>query len=152
MSEFLAGLLGGLVALTGAFGVQILSGQQRRTGRRVQVIATFLADAEQLLFPLLRKSNRCRTWCGPPTPHFELMADAFDRTKRSGHELTFLCPNELPRMITALLVDLEETVVQSSPLDTKDAEYDARIIRCTYAIEQAPRRAACAVRSLTGPV
>ena len=127
MSELLAGLAGALIATVGALSVQVLVGRQRRGERRTQLIAAFLADTVQLLFHC--SGNRVDTEQGVelPTPHFQFMADAFDRTQRSGLELAFLCPKDLAKQITDLLATLEKTIVDSSPRDTSNTEYDQRL-------------------------
>lgn len=53
MSDVIAGLAGGLLALVGGFGIQMLIGRQDQNRRRHELIAAFVA----VLGP------------GPATPH-----------------------------------------------------------------------------------
>lgn len=119
MSEVLAGLAGGLLALAGAFGVQWAAGRQVHRQRGRQISADFLAaqDAFQFLATDVRRLAK-------DSPKLDdLVETVFDQlveNGRLGYELVLLCrPStaalvraqlELGRDLTSALANVESSV------------------------------------------
>jgi len=127
-SEVVAGLTGGLLALAGALVVQWLAGRQSRHDRRIQLIANFLADAGQLVFDSVRTRVAIvsdNTDQSDVNDALQIAINTFDRAKRSGQELAFLCPKPTAEEIAVLLTKLETMLLDAFPGTTSDEEFDA---------------------------
>lgn len=98
MTEILAGAVGGLIALLGAFGVQVLVTRERRAAHARALAASFLSELQLYYLAYVRYDIESRT--------NEAMARAIEaktRADQSGTELALLVSPSLSAKVRAVL-------------------------------------------------
>lgn len=119
MTEVLAGAVGGLLALAGGFAVQALGARERRRERARALAAAYLADMQNTLIEIARKS------VGAAGGSTSSVLVVHDTAARSGAELALLSSPSVRQSITDTLQELTGLLFVNAKSDEWPEQRDA---------------------------
>lgn len=134
MSEILAGLVGGILALSGAFGVQLVAERQAEKLHRVKLIAQLISSVRDLSVQVTVVRTKFES-AERTSPNIEVAFERLELVTRIGLELTYLCPPSIATKINALLSACENLTLSLSSEVTPQDEFADALAACRTATD-----------------